>query len=342
MLGLPPAGGSFITGRLNLDSFAEGDMFSSPLAHDSFLQKLTVNDSTYDPIYDVVPPQQFNWAGCPRVTMYGSDPYVFTHVKPIPALVTGGVYFGVLTWLHFYQKRTFWSSTASFRAVNNPNYALDANYGGHFTAGYFLSYLSTESLVESGFGLEMSTILGTIMGESYQYYVEIMDGYGADWGFSAYKITANTLGAAMYLASYYSPFLQNFNPKADYFPAPWYGDKPRNPSQTPIDDYSAWTFWMSVNVHNLLPESAQNSWPSWLNIAIGNAARNLGYPDQQRVNVIGLDFNLARILPEGGSTWNWIRQSLAFIMIPGPAFEIKSHAKPQGYVFYPFNPHFTL
>jgi hypothetical protein len=93
---------------------------------------------------------------------------------------------------------------------------------------------------------------------------------------------------------------------------------------------------MSADVHNLLPEGAQNSYPRWLNLAVGYGARNLGYPNQTRFAVIGIDINLARLLPEGGPTWNWIRQTLQFVMVPAPTLEFKTISKPQGYVFYPF------
>lgn len=283
-----------------------------------------------------VPWSEFTWAGAPRCTMDGSQPNLSTQIRPVPAAIVGGLYFGSLTWLHFYQKRTIWAEGSSFRIVDNFDESLSANYGGHFAGGYFLSYLSTEMLLTSGFGLNMASICGTIMGAAYQLYVEVLDGYGKDYGFSPYEVYSQTLGAVYYIVTVYSPFLQNFTPKADYYPAPWFGDRKKYLSKTPIDDYSAWTFWMSANVHNLLPERAARAYPDWLNLAVGYSARNLGYPDRYRVLVFALDFNLAKILPEGGAVWNWWRQTLAFVKIPGPALEFEQRGPTRLYLVYPF------
>ncbi|MFI5253017.1 MAG: hypothetical protein ACHQQQ_11370 [Bacteroidota bacterium] len=288
----------------------------------------------------MIPWSEFTWAGQRRYTMDGSQPNLSTQIRPLPTAVAGGLFFGSLTWLHFYQKRTIWAAGSSFRIVDDFDESLSANYGGHFTGGYFLSYLSTDMLITSGFDPKMATICGSMMGFTYQYYVEVLDGYGSDFGFSPYDAYFQSAGAIFYLGSYYSPFLQNFTPKADYYPASWFGDRPKYLSKTPIDDYSAWTFWLSTNVHNLLPDAAKPYWPEWLNIATGYSARNLGYPDQYRVLVLAPDVNLAKILPEGGPVWNWWRQTLVFLKIPGPALEFQINKETRFYLFYPFNINF--
>ncbi|HXX62954.1 MAG TPA: hypothetical protein VEO56_04075 [Bacteroidota bacterium] len=268
--------------------------------------------------------------------MDGAQPNLSTQIRPIPAATVGGLYFGSLTWLHFYQKRTIWAAGSSFRIADNYDESLSANYGGHFTGGYFLSYLSTEMLLTSGFGLKMATICGTLMGFAYQFYVEALDGYGKDYGFSPYEFYWQTLGTIYYYASYSWPALQDFVPKTDYYPASSFGQKQKYLSKTPIDDYSAWTFWMSANVHHLLPSATQRYYPDWLNLAVGYSARNLGYPDRFRVLVFALDFNLAKILPKGGAVWNWWRQTLVFLKIPGPALEIQMPGQKRLYLLYPF------
>ncbi|MDR3628245.1 MAG: hypothetical protein P4L45_15485, partial [Ignavibacteriaceae bacterium] len=55
----------------------------------------------------------------------------------------------------------------------------------------------------------------------------------------------------------------------------------------------------------------------------------------QRRYVIGLDYNLVRLLPDGGWFWNWFRQTLDYIKFPAPALEFS----PGGTKFkllYPF------
>jgi hypothetical protein len=99
-----------------------------------------------------------------------------------------------------------------------------------------------------------------------------------------------------------------------------------------------------VDVWNLLPESGRQYWPSWLELSIGYGGDVSGHrPDpngpvdqlSQRRYVIGLDYNLLRILPDGGWFWNWMRQTLTYIKLPAPAIEF-SPAGTKLYFLYPF------
>jgi hypothetical protein len=286
------------------------------------------------------PWERFTWAGSPRATMDGAQPNLSTQIRPLPAAIVAGAYFGSLTWLHIYQERTIWAAGSSFRVVDDWDESLSANYGGHFTGGYVLSSLSTDMLITAGFSPNTAMIFGSLMGFAYQWYVEVLDGYGKDYGWSPGEVTFQSAGAVYYFCSCYSPFLQNFTPKADYYPAPWFGDKKKALAKTPIDDYSAWTFWMSANMHNLLYGQREGGWPSWLNLAAGYSARDLGYPARYRVLVFALDFNLAKIIPEGGPVWNWWRQAFGFLKIPGPALEFQINKETRFYLLYPFKINF--
>ncbi len=325
---------------------AAADSTGSGRSSQAFMDAQAAADTTRVPVGDrspappLLPREEFTWAGNPRVTMDGSLPNLTSRIRPLPAAIAAGAYFGSLTWLHIYQERTIWAAGASFHVVDDWDESLSANYGGHFTGGYFLSYLSTEMLLTSGFSLTAADLFGSMMGFAYQWYVEVLDGYGRDYGWSPGEVTFQSAGAVYYLCSCYSPFLQNFMPKADYYPAPWFGDRKKYLAKTPIDDYSAWTFWMSANVYNLLPASGKKYWTDWLNLAVGYSARDLGYPDRYRVLVFALDINLARILPEGGAVWNWWRQTLGFLKIPGPALEFQLKRETRLYLLYPFKMNF--
>ena len=91
---------------------------------------------------------------------------------------------------------------------------------------------------------------------------------------------------------------------------------------TPIDDYSAWNFWICVNVPHLISDTYSSVWPSWLDLDIGYSARNLGYPDRSRIITFALDYNLIELLPDGSPTWNWCKRTLNFLKLPSPAWEI--------------------
>jgi hypothetical protein len=50
--------------------------------------------------------------------------------------------------------------------------------------------------------------------------------------------------------------------------------------------------------------------------------------------IIALDYNLVKLLPDGGSFWNWFKQTLNFWKFPSPAIEIGEQVR--FFLFYPF------
>ncbi len=287
---------------------------------------------------DYIPWSEYRWADHQMYTITGVPPRRYTKIDPIPASTYLGVYVGILAALHYYQEKTFWRATQSFRIRNNFDESLSANYGGHFDGGYFVSYVSEQALIASGVSYKLAPIYGAIAGLGYQTYVEVLDGYGTDFSLSPYEVYAQTLGVLYFVASQYSRTFQDLSPKFTYFPSGWFGDMPKAGSETPIDDYSAWNFWISANVKDL---TQWNFWPAWLNIAAGYGARNLGDPGERRVVTLALDYDLVKILPDGSPGWNWTRQTLDFFKLPAPGVEwdISRGGKSLGihwFLAYPF------
>lgn len=285
---------------------------------------------------DFVPWSEFQYAGQRLYTIDGSQPRYTTEIKPLPAMIMGTTITALVVGLHIYQKNTIWTQSASFRIIDDWEAELNADKGGHFWGTYLESRLATDFLMGAGYSRELAVVCGALTGLGYQFYVEVLDGYGKNWGFSPSDMLFNLLGFSFFLGHHYSPFLQNFSPKAEFYPAYWFGEKTRKEALSVLDDYSAWTWWLSVNVHNLLPKTLQSYYPSWLNIAIGYAGRNLGWSDQTRKFIISLDLNLEQLLPEGGSFWNWLRQYLNMIKLPAPAVEFSPDSPPRWYLLYPF------
>ncbi len=277
-----------------------------------------------------------------RYTMDGSLPRTFTQLDPLKTALVGGGFTAVLGGLQIYQYNAFWSDRTTFRIIDDGDLEYGADKGGHFFAAYVMSKFATDALMTSGFSHDLAVVSGGLIGAGYQFFVEVQDGFGRGWGFSPSDVYANTGGSVLHILQHFVPFFSNFQYKAEFLPAPWFGEKTRKGSTNPIDDYSAWTWWVSVNVHNMLPEVAKPFWPSWLNISVGYAARNLEWADASRRYIIGLDWNLERILPEGGAFWNWLRQYLNVIKLPAPALEFaftpdgKPMGPPRLHLIFPF------
>jgi hypothetical protein len=282
---------------------------------------------------EFIPWSEYRWADHQMATLTGDPPRRITQIQPIPAYTYLGTYFGILAALHYYQEITFWRSGQSFRVRDNFDESLSANYGGHFDGGYFVSYVSEQALIASGFSYKLAPIYGAIGGLLYQTYVEVLDGYGSDFSLSPFEVYSQTLGCVYFAASQYSRVLQDLSPKFTYWPSTWFGGEPKAGSETPIDDYSAWNFWFSANIKDL---TRWEFWPNWLNIAAGYGARNLGDPGETRVVTLALDYDLVKLLPDGSPQWNWWRQSLDFFKFPAPGLEwrVTRGGKSQGVFFY--------
>ncbi len=295
---------------------------------------------------------EFFYADNPLYTINGELPNRQTKIKPIPAIILGGLYGGVFVLQHVGQMNTIWKDRTDFRFLEDGNYGLYVDKLGHFYGCYTTSYFARESFMWAGFSRESSVWYGALLGLVYSTYVEILDGYGINWGFSPSDFYFDVAGTAFSVAQYYIPFLQNFSPKFQYIPSNWFGERKRVPSEIFIDDYSSQVFWLSANIHNMLPQSMKDYWPSWLQLSIGYTARNLCVPgykecegkqyDVMLPNVSGdpkyilaLDYDLVKLLPEGGSFWNWLRQSLNLIKLPSPAIEF-SKSSTKFYLMYPF------
>ncbi|GAB5466537.1 MAG: DUF2279 domain-containing protein [Candidatus Kapaibacteriales bacterium] len=302
------------------------------------------------------------WLGDKRWTVTGYEIADTTKIRPVPAAITGSVLAGIFIVQHRIQAETIWKDESEFTFVEDGNYALYADKAGHFFGTYFSSYILSESLLASGFSYDASMVLGGALGVGYTLYVEILDGFGANFGFSKSDMISNAAGGGFYILQHYVPFLQNFQPKFSYFPSEWHGDRRRQPHDAFIDDYSSHVMWLSADVHSMLPESAQAYWPEWLGLSFGYASRNLcdgGNPaydcesystfsqfsDQygspifgERRLILALDYDLQRIIPESRYDWvNWLVQSANFIKLPAPSIEYSiEEDRFRYYLAFPF------
>lgn len=212
---------------------------------------------------------------------------------------------------------------------------LFADKFGHFMGGYFISYLSREAFVFSGFSWDKSIFLGSLVGLLAQTYVEFKDGYAENTGFSTSDFAADVAGVAYFYLQHYVPVLQNFSPKWQYAPPSMIGVSPKARTQTFLDNYNSTTAWISVQVRNLFWGEKDSFWPKWLNVGFGYGVNGYYTPDIYSRFVIGIDYNLVELLPDGVPFWNWLKQSLNCIKFPAPAIEF-SNKGTSFKLFYPF------
>jgi hypothetical protein len=280
---------------------------------------------------------QFKYAGSQRFTLTGNPPNLTTEIKPLQASMMAGVAIAAGIILHINQSAAWWDGKGtSFYFRDDWDEVHFADKFGHFMGGYFISYVAREALVFSGFNWDRSIFLGSLFGLLAQTYVEFKDGYAEDTGFSASDFAADVFGVTYFYFQHYIPVLQNFSPKWQYTPPGIIGVQPQASTQTFLDNYNSTTAWISVHVRNLIWGDQDSFWPKWLNIGFGYGVNGYCTPNISSRFVIGIDYNLVELLPDGFPFWNWLKQSLNCIKFPAPAIEFSN----QGIKFrilYPFN-----
>jgi hypothetical protein len=308
-------------------------------------QDSTITDSQVPDTSRFISPSSFTYAGERRYTLNGELTNRDSESRPVTTSIIGGIFLGTAVWLHIHQRNAWWKNDrGNFHFQEDWAFALQVDKAGHAFGGYMTSYIMSEGLIASGFSWDDATLYGSLFGIVYQTYVETEDGFAKQWGFSPSDWYFDTIGPLFFLSQHYVPALQNITPKWQYVPSKWTGKPVIVRPSTFIDDYNSSTFWWSVNVYNLLPVKVKKYWLPWLNVAVGYGADAIDAkpipgepPDQlsKRRFVIGLDYNLIRLLPDGGSFWNWFRQSLNFIKLPAPAIEFSSSGT-RFRILYPF------
>jgi hypothetical protein len=250
--------------------------------------------------------------------------------------------------LHVYQLNAWWANQrTTFHVIDDVDYKANFDKAGHTFGAYYSSHFFGEAFNWSGFDSAQSDALAATCGLLWELYVEIEDGYARDWGFSRGDAISDFSGAGFYLLRNRIPYLRNLEYKWTYFPSQQLlENKPDIPGQSLnfIEDYGGQSYWLSMNIHGMLPEAAKPYWPEWLNLAVGVAGWNLdartpdGYNDfskRKKAWLIALDYDIGRLIPESDiGIINFIRRGLDYWHFPAPAYRI--YPEPRFYILFPF------
>lgn len=181
------------------------------------------------------------------------------------------------------------------------NYSLGIDKVGHFYTSYMYSNLLYELMKWGDFEENTCLWVSTSLPFVWALSIEIGDGFSS-YEFSSRDLMANSLGIAYGLAQRKIAYLQNFKFKFSYFPGQYYREQ-NYKGWSLTADYDGHIYWMSTDVHGILPEKAKGFWPKYLNLSVGYGVTNYsesyyyGGPtyELQREFFIGLDYNLGAI-----------------------------------------------
>jgi len=262
--------------------------------------------------------------------------------------VQGALYFGSLGGLYFLWYNNFPQS--SFHFFNDNNEWLQMDKCGHATTAYYISMVGYWSYRWAGLNNTQSALYGGLLGFSYMLNIEILDGFSSEWGFSLGDLTANTVGAAIFVGQQLAWKEQRFRLKWSFHQTTFPAYRPDllgdNLIEEMLKDYNGQSYWFSGNVSSFLPERAK--FPRWLNIAFGYAASGMtgassnstnynGQPvppqDRYRRFLLSVDVDLTRIHTRSRLLKS-IFTVLSFIKIPAPAIEYNTLGKFRFYPLY--------
>ncbi len=280
----------------------------------------TANNNPKPTTFDI-PPQDIDWA---------------------KVGIASGVLVASVTGLHILQYNSWWKNQRGpFHVEDDPDYEHNYDKYGHTFGAYYTSHFFQEAFTWSGMDSSQSTIIGGICGAMYEFYVEIEDGYARDWGFSPGDAKGDILGAGFFILRNRIDFLRNFQYKWFYYPS---GEKPYIKDQTlnPLDDYGGQSYWLTADIHRMLPSEAKKYWPNWLNVTVGvsrlyipsNSTAIDPFNQRKTAYYVGLDFDMEKIIPESSiGIINFIRRGLSYWRLPAPAYRI--YPNPRLFILFP-------
>ncbi|MBL7997969.1 MAG: DUF2279 domain-containing protein [Candidatus Kapabacteria bacterium] len=265
---------------------------------------------------------------------YGKDTLNWYLLAPVAAAGTG-----VFVYSQLKQSTVYWGDRTGFYWNFNDDWRY-AHGGDKFGHAYFanvLTILTRESLINSGMNQRKAAWWGFAVSMIHQTAIEVQDGFstGKDGAFVPYlgfswgDFTANTLGAAFPLAQEYSPFLRNFRYKFSINPSAKF--RTGNFYSSVTHDYESKYHWLSINVHDLLPASAQKYWTPFLNLALGHSVKDIVTAPGQYAYLnngspyhelwLSLDYNF-EALPGTSAWWVSLKRFLNVYKLPAPCVRL--------------------
>lgn len=244
------------------------------------------------------------------------------HCHPLRLALIGGLTAGGFLYGHVVLSHLWWKGEPSsfhFNWDNDWRYSLGADKLGHAFFPYLAANIYDQALLWGGLDSATSILIASSGALAYQTYIEIRDGFSKEWGFSWGDWGADLFGAALPLAQRHSALLRAIDFKMSFYPSPKFK---AGMYKAIIDDYESSYHWLSIDVHDLLPEAWRSSYPAFVNVAIGHSVQNLdGLGGGQHQFYLSLDWNLKK-LPGEGWFLNLLKRNLDYYHLPAPAIRI--------------------
>lgn len=225
----------------------------------------------------------------------------------------------------YVQRIEYWGNNGEFHIMPldlEYNDALMADKFGHLYFTYAASKISSSLFQWAEIDTLSSLWIGSSIALGVQTLNEIQDGFshGASYlGFSVGDVGANILGAAWPILEHKYPLMKNFKFKVSLDKSSM---RYKNKGINLLKDYEGRFNWISINVHNMLPSSWQNYYPSFVNLAIGFGVKDINrYGSGYHELYIALDWNLTENKNDHFIE-SFLKQFLNLYHLPAPAVRL--------------------
>lgn len=251
--------------------------------------------------------------------------------------IVGGTLLSSMAAIHVYQQNGWWKDNrTAFHFQEDLVYGLGVDKVGHFYGSYLLQFAISRSLEWANVSEVSALWFGSGGALLFETYVEVEDGFST-WGFDRVDFACDVAGAAWPVLRYYVRSLQNVDVKSSYHPSPLLGSAGgigfKGQQHLVIDDYEGQTFWLSVNVNNLLSDPLKEYWPDFLCLAVGYGARDIAEANPYRIYLVALDLDMTKLIPQNSGFLRTLTEALNFIHMPMPAVQISPNTIWYGIYF---------
>ncbi len=243
--------------------------------------------------------------------------------KVIATTVGGGFLVGSLVSSYY----DWWKGTGEpFHFVSEgtfDDYSLGIDKIGHAYTSYCY-YWTFKNVLEWG-GYEHETAFWWAAGASafFAISIEIGDGF-SPYGFSFEDLAFNLGGLGYGILQTKVPWFRNIGFKWSYVPSEGYTWPPNF-----TDHYDAHIYWLTFNMHNLLPGAVGEVWPEFVGLAAGYS---VGSGVTVREYTLGLDWNLEAIHTENREL-AWLIRQLNLFHFPAPGVKFAPGRPPEWRLF---------
>lgn len=141
---------------------------------------------------------------------------------------------------------------------------------GHGYTSYQLSMIEFAAWRWARMPEKKAAFLSSGIAWTYQFSIELLDAFNAQWGFSWSDVGANSLGAGLFLGQQLGWKEQRFQLKFAYKSSPFAAIRPNtlgsNFPQKVLKDYNAQSYWLCVAPGTFFPKSR---FPKWIQVGFG-------------------------------------------------------------------------